>query len=477
MTRGTEPRAFPNGVVMAVLAIAGVTGSFMMTMVIPLQPQLPVLLDASAGDTAWIVTVTLLVSAIVTPIAGKLGDMYGKRLMILVLLGLVLMGSVIAALATTLGPVLFARALQGAGLAVIPLGVSILRDILPTRELGAATALVTASVGLGSSLAQPISAFLAEHVGWHAIFWVGAALAAVCFLLVRLTVPVRTRRSGGRFDFAGAVGLALGLTGVLLAVSRGNEWGWLSPSIAIPLVGGILALLLWGWFELRRANPLVDLRVTARRPVLLTNVASIGMGFSMFAGNIIFPRLLQQPEGAGGLGLSLFEASLIMMPSGFFAVGTSFVAGRFERTIGPKRLLLAGAAVVGGSYLTATFLQLSVWHVCVLNIGAAIGAGFAFAAMPALINRSVPASQTGAANGLNALMRSLGTSSAAAVLAAVLSANTLIYGQLVVPSADAYHAAILIVIGVAALSAVLAGFIPRTRPIPDEPLAAPESIV
>ena len=108
-------------------------------------------------------------------------------------------------------------------------------------------------------------------------------------------VPVSVLRTPGRFDYVGTAGLAIGLTGILLAISRGNEWGWLSaPTLALGL-GGIAVLLVWGWFELRIAEPLLDLRIAARRPVLLTNLASIGMGFALFSSNVVFPQILELP--------------------------------------------------------------------------------------------------------------------------------------------------------------------------------------
>ena len=128
-------------------------------------------------------------------------------------------------------------------------------------------------------------------------------------------VPVSVLRTAGRFDFVGAAGLAIGLIGILLAISRGNEWGWGSPPVLAFGLGGIVVLLLWGWFELRIAEPLLDLRVAARPAVLLTNIASIAMGFSLFASNVVYPQMLELPVATGaGFGLSLLAASLIVMP-------------------------------------------------------------------------------------------------------------------------------------------------------------------
>lgn len=466
-----------QGLIIAVLAFAGMGASFMQTILIPIQAELPVLLGAAREDTAWVITVTLLVSAICTPISGKLGDMYGKRRVALVLLGLLVAGSVIAALSPTVVPLIIGRALQGTGMGVIPLGISILRDTLDPKRLGSAIALVSATLGVGGALGLPLSAFVTEHFDWHMLFWVAAAISAVSFILFATIVPASTLRTGGRLDFIGAAGLAIGLVGVLLAVSKGNEWGWDAPITLISLVGGVLVLLLWGWFELRVNNPLVDLRVSARPPVLLTNLASVAMGFALFSSSIVFPQLLELPVETDGLGLTLLQASFILMPSGLAMLAMSPVAGRLERRIGAKPLLVAGASIIALSYVGAVLVDLQVWHVLVFNILIGIGIGLGYATMPTLIMQAVPSSETGAANGLNTLMRALGTSVAAAVIAVVLSDSAVPFGETMVPTGSGFQLAFVLGLIAAVVCAIIAACIPRSRPHPGEHVSLPEGTV
>ena len=256
----------PQGAAVAVLAIAGLCSSFMFTLVVPIQARLPELLHASREDTAWVVTVTLLVAAIVTPIAGRLGDMYGKRRIVLALLAALVVGSVIAALSTSIIGVIVGRGLQGAVTGVVPLGISILRDILREERVDSAIALISATLGVGGALGLPLSALVTQYADWHALFWMSAGLGVVVFALVLWVVPVSVLRTAGRFDYLGAAGLAVGLSGILLSISRGNEWGWTSPPVLAMGLGGLAVLLVWGWYELRIAEPLLDLRVAARRP-------------------------------------------------------------------------------------------------------------------------------------------------------------------------------------------------------------------
>ncbi|HXH34033.1 MAG TPA: MFS transporter [Plantibacter sp.] len=461
-TRSTPAQPRP-GLIIAVLAFAGMGASFMQTILIPIQAKLPELLGAAREDTAWVITVTLLVSAICVPISGKLGDMFGKRRVAIVLLALLVAGSVIAALSPTVVPLIIGRGLQGTGMGVIPLGIAILRDVLPPERLGSAIALVSATLGVGGALGLPLSAFVTEHFDWHALFWVAAAISTVSLVLFATVVPASTLRTGGRIDLVGAFGLALGLVGVLLGVSKGNEWGWGAPQTLLCLIGGGVVLLIWGVYELWVKNPLVDLRVSARPSVLLTNLSSIAMGFALFSSSIVFPQLLELPTETGGLGLTLLQASFILMPSGLAMLAMSPLAGRLGRTLGAKPLLVAGATIIAVSYVGAVLVDLEVWHVLVFNILIGVGIGLGYAAMPTLIMQAVPATETGAANGLNTLMRALGTSVAAAVIAAILADSAVPLGDTFVPSGDGFQLAFVFGLVAAIACAAIAAFIPKPK--------------
>jgi len=465
----------PQGAVVAVLALAGLCSSFMFTLVVPIQSQLPTLLNASRDDTAWVVTSTLLAAAVFTPIAGRLGDMYGKRRMVLVLLAVMIAGSVIAAVSGGIVGLIIGRALQGAVVGVVPLGISIMRDVLHENRIDSAIALMSATLGVGGALGLPISALVAENADWHWLFWIAGGLGAVVFALVLWVVPVSVLRTAGRFDYLGAVGLAIGLIGILLAVSRGNTWGWTSPLTLGLAVGGILILLVWGWYELRVENPLLDLRVAARRPVLLTNLASVAMGFALFTSNVAYPQMLELPLATGvGLGLSLLAASLVVMPSGLVMMVLSPISGTLARTIGPRVLLVAGSISLILAYGFSLFFSTEVWHFVVANILIGFGIGFGYAAMPMLIMRAVPPSETGASNGLNALARSLGTSTAAAIVGVVLATLSTGDGDTRVPTAEAFHVSFLLGIGAAAVALVLALLIPTRENPAGERVSLPE---
>lgn len=453
-----------QGAIVGVLAFAGLCSSFMFTLMVPIQSKLPELLDASREDTAWVVTSTLLAAAVITPISGRLGDMYGKRRIVLVLVAVMVVGSVVAALSPGIVGIIVGRTLQGAIVGVVPLGISIMRDVLHEDRVDSAIAFMSATLGVGGALGLPISALVTERSDWHVLFWMAAGLGVAVFASVLWIVPVSVLRTAGRFDYVGAAGLAIGLIGILLAISRGNEWGWGSPQVLALGVGGVLVLLAWGWYELRIADPLLDLRVAARPAVLLTNIASIAMGFSLFASNVVYPQLLELPAATGvGFGLSLLAASLIVMPSGLVMMLLSPVAGRLAGRTGPKLLLIIGAVALIVAYGFTLLFSSEVWHILVANILIGVGIGFGYASMPMLIMRSVPQSETGASNGLNALFRSLGTSTAAAVIGAVLATYSIDYNGIPVPTATGFTLSLILGAAAAVVALIVALFIPARR--------------
>ncbi len=453
-----------TGAVVPVLASAGITVALMQTLVIPLVPELPRLLNASASGTAWAITATLLAAAVATPIVGRLGDMYGKRRMLLISLAMLVTGSIVAALSSSLTPMIVGRALQGLASGVIPLGISIMRDELPSEKLGTATAQMSASLGVGGALGLPAAALLAENTSWHMLFWTSAVLGAIVFVLVLRFVPESAVRSGGRFDLLGGVGLSVGLISLLLAISQGADWGWTSGRTLGLLALAVVALLLWGWWERRTSEPLVDLRTTARPQVLLTNLASMVFGFAMFAMSLVLPQLLQMPKATGfGLGQSMLGAGLVMGPSGLVMLLTAPLSAKISKTRGPKVTLMLGAVVVALGYGVGTVLMSAVWQLVLVSVLIGAGIGLAYGAMPALIMAAVPVSETAAANSLNTLMRSIGTSVSSAVAGVILAQLTISLGGYTLPSQNGFRVVLSIGAGAALAALAVASFIPTRR--------------
>lgn len=462
----TQPVPRPQ-VVVVVLALGGIVVSLMQTLVIPLIPKLPELLDASPADAVWVITATLLASAVATPVVGRLGDMYGKRRMLLLSLGMLIAGSIVAGLSDTLAPMVVGRVLQGFAAGVIPLGISIMRDELPAERLASATATMSASLGVGGALGLPAAALLAENADWHLLFWTAAGLGVVVTGLVLAFVPESNVRTGGRFDLVGAVGLSAALVCLLLAISQGARWGWASGRTLGLFAAAALVLLLWGVWELRTARPLVDLRTTVRRQVLLTNLTSIVFAFAMFAQSLVLPQILQLPAETGyGLGQTMLVTGLVLVPSGVVMMLTAPLSARITKARGPKVTLMLGALVVAAGYGLGTVLMASVWHLVLVSATIGAGIGLAYGAMPALIMGAVPVSETAAANSLNTLMRAIGTSISSAVAGVILAQLTVSFGPVQVPSQGGFRLIMGLGSATALVALAIAAFIPgRSSPV------------
>lgn len=458
------------------LASCGLVASFMQTLVIPLIPSLPDMLATDAADASWVITVTLLAAAVIMPVSGRLGDLYGKRLVLLVSLVVLVAGSVVCALAGSLLPMVVGRGLQGCAMGVIPLGISIMRDILPADRIGSAIAMMSATLGVGGAIGLPVSAVIAQSSSWRVLFWLSAGLGAACLLLLWRVVPDSPVRASGRFDGLGALGLAVGLIGLLLAITKGSTWGWGSPLTLGLLAGAVVVFLGWGFYQLRTRYPLVDLRVSASRPVLFTNIASVLVGFSMLSASLVLPQLLQAPAITGyGLGQSMVAAGLWMAPGGLVMMALSPVSAGLSRRKGPRTTLIVGAGVIAVGYLLSIFLLHNVVEILLATVIISAGVGIAYAAMPGLIMGSVPVHETASANGLNSLMRSVGTSVSSAVMAALLAHMTFTVGPLTVPSLTGFRVAFLIAAGAAIAGVLVTLLVPRVRDRIEHPVAVVEA--
>ena len=445
----------------AVLSAAGISVALMQTLIIPLIPQLPKLLNTSPSNASWAITATLLTAAVATPVFGRLGDIYGPKPILIACAVLLTGGSLVAATASSLIPFVVGRGLQGLALPIIPLGISVLRASVPVERVGSAMGLMSASLGVGGALGLPLSAVLAEHFNWHALFWFAAMLGVAAILLFAFMVPSVPATSSDRLDPLGAILLAGGLVTLLIGITKGSSWGWTSATTLSLSAVSVVIFGVFATWQLRIESPIVDLRTTVRWPVLTTNLASIGIGFAMFTMSLIAPQVLELPTQTGyGLGQSLLNAGLWMAPGGLAMMVTAPLAARVAARTGPKYTLFIGCAVIACTYFAGPWLLASAPRLLVFNVLASIGVGFAFASMPALINAAVPISETAAANGINSLARSLGTSLSSAVTAAILAGATMSFAGHDLPTLGAFHTALMVAAGAAVVAAVLALLIP-----------------
>jgi MFS family permease len=425
-----------SALVVAVLALCGTVVSLQQTLVLPLLPDFPRVLNTGVENASWMVTATLLSGAVSIPTISRLADMYGKKRMMIVALAVMVTGSVLGALTEALPFMIAARALQGVGMALIPIGIAIMRDELPRHRVPLGVALMSATLAIGAGVGLPLSGLIAAHMDWHAIFWVTGVAGAVMLVAILLVVdesPVRTR---GSFDFRGAIVLSMALAAVLLALSKGGQWGWTSALTVGLAIAGAVLIAVWIPLELRVRNPLVDIRVSARPAVLLVNIVAILSGFAMFANMLITTQQLQLPPATGfGLGLDALQTGLWMAPSALVFGVMAPVSAAVIRRFSAQTALLSASLLLTASYAARVFLNENLAQVVVGSMLVSVGASIAFAAMPTLIMQAVPVTETASANGINTLMRSIGTSTSSAVIAAAATAGAVTVGGELFPSA------------------------------------------
>lgn len=448
------------------LCLGGLAVSLTQTMVIPIQTALPRLLDTSAASAAWVVTITLLAAAVTMPISGRLADMLGKQRILLVSGAALLVGSVVCALSDSLTPVLVGRGLQGLAMGFIPVGIALMREILPVHLASRGVAAMSATLGVGGGIGLPLAAWIVDMGDWHALFWVSAGVAGVVLVAIAALVPHVHDATPARLDLPGAVGLATGLTLALVAISQASSWGWGSAATLGFLAAGVLVLLVWGYAELRTPEPLVDLRSTARLPVLLTNLAAVAIGMGMMAQAVVVPQLLMLPTTLDyGLGQSILATGLWMAPGGLMMLVFAPVSSRLIDTLGAKRTIMIGGAVIAVGYVVALGLMGAPWQIMVATVVISIGVGIGYAAMPTLILDESPAHEAGSAVGVNTLARSLGTTTAAALMGTLLTSSTRTVGTAAgtvqVPTEGAFQLCFVISAVAALLGVAIAATVPR----------------
>ncbi|MGW0580707.1 MFS transporter [Streptomyces sp. NPDC002920] len=463
MTHSTtdRPGRPASGAVVPVLAFAGIVVAVMQTLLVPVIKDLPQLLGTEPSNATWVLTSTLLSGAVATPIMGRLGDLYGKRRMLIFSLAVMVVGALVSALTSDLLMMIVGRTLQGFAMGAIPLGIGLMRDMLPREKLGSAMALMSSSIGVGGGLALPAAAMVAQHADWHALFYGAAGLGALAIVLTLLVVPESPMRAQGSFDVLGAIGLSAGLVLFLLPITKGSDWGWTSGTTLGLFAASAAVLLLWGVMELRLKAPLVDLRTTARPAVLFTNLASIMVGVSFYVVSLVLPQLLQLPTATGyGLGQSMVAAGLLVAPLGLTMMITAPVYARLSAKYGPKVTLILGMLIIAIGYGAGLGLMSAAWQSLVIAVVLGAGIGLAYSSLPALIVGAVPASETGAANGLNTLMRSIGTSVSSAVIGMVLANTANNVNGVAIPTMHGFRVSFLIATAAVAVGLLFAFLLP-----------------
>src|SRR6201991_3797217 len=268
------------------------------TVVAPALPELEREFNANASSIAWVLTGYLLAASVATPIIGKLGDLYGRAKVLTLVLLVFAVGSAICALAGSLPVLVAGHVVQGVGGGIFPLAFGIIRDGFPQERVATAIGGLSATFGIGGGVGLVIAGLVVDALDASWLFWLGLMALPAAFAIARY-VPKEQTRPDAKVDWLGAALLSVALASLLYGLSKTNAWGWGSPRVLALSLGGLGLAAFWVWVETKVDEPLVDMRVLRRRPVLMTNVTAVLVGFSMFASFLLIPQLAQTPERYG----------------------------------------------------------------------------------------------------------------------------------------------------------------------------------
>jgi len=408
-----------------VLGFAGVIGALMQTMVLPLLPLFPTMFGVSVSAASWVATSTMLVGAIGAPLLGWMGDRFGLKPMIVLALALLAVGSLISALASDLGTMILGRVLQGFSVGIVGLSMALLRRLWHIEGLPLAVGIIGGTIGIGTSLGVPLAGIIVAFGSWQTIFWIMGAAAIVAAVLTMVFVPSVMPISRQRFDLAGALGLGLILTLILVPLSimadgqmgLGQALGW--------LVGALVLSAAWLWHQLRSHAPFVDLRMLRVPAISSSHLIALFLGFAFFLSFTATITISQLPAGSGvGLGGSVLLTGLIQLPASLIAIVAPPLAGLMVERRGARAAIALGITI---SVLAFGLRAMDLGHAIPIAASAMLvsgGISFAFAALPVALMSATPSDKLGATNGFNMLSRQMGAA-AASVIGAVIIASSI----------------------------------------------------
>jgi len=412
-----------HNITFMLLAVAAVAYALLQSLVAPALLTIQYDLHTTTAGAAWILTAYLLSASVITPIAGRLGDMFGKKRTLVVVMIVLAAGTALAGLAHSIEVMILARVIQGAGGAVFPLSFGIIRDEFPRHRVPHGIALISAIMGIGGGLGIVLAGPIVQNLNYHWLFWFPLVAVVVATAGIIAFVPESPIRTPGRIDPLGAVLLAGALVALLVPISEGAAWGWTSPRTLGLLALSAVLTVGWVWAESRSAAPLVDMHMMRVRPVWTTNLAAFVIGFGMFSAFVLVPEFVEMPKETGfGFGASVTEAGLFLLPATLGMLLAGPVSGRLSSTVGSRVPLILGAAISCAAFIILTVAHHASWTIYVAMLVMGIGIGFAFASMANLIIESVPPQQTGIATGMNTIVRNIGGAIGSQVSAGIVTA-------------------------------------------------------
>ena len=417
---GWTPKLVLSTLFMALVLEALGLGATMISIGLP-----SILKTFPTTQVGWLTTAYFLTGAVAAPLAGKAADLFGKRRVLLTIMLVSGIGALMNALAPAFGVMIAGRALQGTILATLSLIPSLIRDVYPRRTVMFASSVVIGGMGAFSIATPLLVGWLIDAAGFRGMFWFDAGYTFALCLAIRLTTRESPLRRQARVDILGATLLPLGVIGVLLYVSMGSSWGWTSAAQLVLLIGGAALLMLFFLHARRAPEPLINLALFRRKPLLLVaSGAAVAYGIQITNATIL-PLLVLTPRAAGGtygLGYSTFGYAGIGIPQALATVACGVVLG-FLITRGrhPQTFLMLGLAVSPFATLLLAYFNGSFLALALDSIVIGISGGLVNSAVPSLVMRATPAGDQGATAGAAQLAQTGFSSVTPVIMFAILA--------------------------------------------------------
>jgi MFS family permease len=417
-----------TGLLIVALAVTVANLSLLQTLVVPVLSMIATQLDTSLTAVGWVLTANLLAAAVLTPLLGRLGDVYGKRPVMIGILVAVLIGTLIALFTSSLPVLIVARVLQGASYGLFPLSMSVLREEIPAEKLTMAMSIVSATLGGGGVIGLLATGLLTRGgADYHRPFWLGLVITAVALVLLVIALPKRAPlTNGASVDWLGAGILGLGLVLLLLPISQGHAWGWGSARTLGSFAGSAVVLTGWIQVERRIKHPLARPALLARPAVIMPNVAGLFVGFGLFTSFLAITAFAESPKAITGYGFSasvLTASAVYLLPGGVLGVLIAPFIGQFVHRSGGYRALLLGSVLGVTGFAGMSVFHTAPWEFILFATLTQLTVTIGFAALPALLVQAVEPADTGVANSVNSIARSVGSAVASALVVTLLSSN------------------------------------------------------
>jgi EmrB/QacA subfamily drug resistance transporter len=402
----------------------------------------------------------LVSMAMFVPASGWLGDRFGTKRIFLLALFLFASGSLLSGLSSTYEQLVLFRVVQGAGGGLlIPVGMAMLYRTYPPEERVRIARILMFATIIGPALGPLVGGILIEQFSWHAIFFVNVPVGIVAIIFGGLFLEEHREEQAGGFDLAGFLLGGLGLGSLMFALNQGPQLGWTSDTVLIALVAGVALMVAFVLIELRKREPMVQLRLFSNRLFRSTAVVSFFSSAAFLGVLFVTPIFLQE-----GRGFTPFESGSTTFPEALGVLASTQLVARLYPRIGPRRLMAGGMAGVGAVALIMSRLTLEggPWAVRLLMFLLGVSMAYIFLPNQAASLATISRSDTGRASTLFSVQRQIGSAVGIAVLGSVMAlvGTTIGGGVDGPPNVDAYHAAYLAAAGIAFVGALFALRVP-----------------